>query len=152
MSEQIPIGQFKVPSGWDVSTEIRMIEPSAPAIAAPLRAKKSGEKSRASLTASRYASEHKDAAAALTSFLKRLAAHAPNMKRIGEGALRFEDGNEGQYAVVTYELDPGRAVAQCHAFRMDQQTTSHLTASVEAFDSQRITNELLGVLATFRPI
>jgi hypothetical protein len=149
---RILAGDLAVPRGWEVSTEIRIIEPPAPAIAAPLSAKKGAEKSRASVTVSRYDAEHADAAGAMKSFLKTIAAHASNLKTIEEGTLAFDDGAEGPFSIVRYDVQPGRQVAQCHAFRLDGATVSHLTATVEAFDAARISRELLPVLATFRPI
>jgi hypothetical protein len=139
VSERIPVGKIEVPEGWEVSTELKLIQPAAK------------DQSRAAITVSRYASMT-DPSPALTSFLNQLQQHAPSMKRAGDGEAVFEDGGRGAYAIVRYEVQPGRSVAQCHVFRRDGDTTSHLTATVEGTDADRLGGELLAVLSTFSPV
>jgi hypothetical protein len=150
VTAKIPFARLDAPDGWEVSTEVRIVEPAAPAIAAPLSAKKAPPKSRASITVSRYDADHPDPNAAMGRFLKALAAHAGAMKKVGEGPLAFADGGSGVHAIVTYDIE-GRSVAQCHAFRIDDRVVTHLTATVEAFELDRITEDLIPILSTFRP-
>jgi hypothetical protein len=144
----LPVGELRVPEGFGLETEVRILAPAEPTPGLlalnPTRAAP-----RPSLTLRRFAAPAPNAAAALERLLEPLGAVAPRFATVSSGLVRFADGREGPTRTVRFEALPGQAVHQWHAVRLDGPVLTHFVVTAVELDA--LEGPLRAIVESFHP-
>src|SRR5687767_10436447 len=122
------IGSIGAPDGWQVSSGVWMREPESECERAPLAMKSASRRPRALISVRCERSEEVAEQAMsrwLGDFSKQVAC-----RTIEVGKTSFEDGAEGCFAILSFDVGRDGRAAQCHVFRAGGGVVTQLTASV----------------------
>ena len=143
-------GEVKVPRGWTSLSERDLVK-EAPPQAARLALNRALPPPRLQVSLLDLPGEGGDPEAALLAFFEALKARWPQVKLEERGVVAFDDGAPGAKLVLELEPLPGFRATQVHLARSDGGRVQHLLGSVPATAPRGGREEVLRVLASFRP-
>lgn len=130
MTKSLRLDDIDAPPGWSAHVETVLVEPAARDVV-PLMIKAPAERPRANIIIRRSSTDLLDAQRALRTLLADQAQSIPGLKIESRGRVRFDDGAEGQTAVVQFMATAQLRAVQQHVVRVDDGVLTHFIATAE---------------------
>jgi hypothetical protein len=142
-----PLGLLPGLDDWEVViADVRLRAPAAEP--PPLMSAKKAQPNPGPTISIRRGRGAGTAEQALAEFLSAFGKQASGLETLERGTTVFDDGASGVHALIAFDGDAGR-VAQLHVYRADGGLVTHLTATIQQREANRIEAELHPMLRRF---